>query len=216
MGDPPSKADRRVLHHVLQAEFCAALVMLTHVSLATKDAQWWATTLQFVGAVVTFAGLFWAYFRARYGLGLWELLDRGYARVERWVRRLLGKGRPIVVRVPMGALKMGGFPPTVRQVFRQLDRTLPIEGQLAQLESAITNLQEWFDPIRDDLHALRTEIQAVRVLTESSAQKALAEIEKRIAEPQPERARRPPSGAGAYAGGRTACRASPAPWPRSG
>jgi hypothetical protein len=67
MGDPPSKADRRVLHHVLQAEFCAALVMLTHVSLATKDAQWWATTLQFVGAVVTFAGLFWA--TSAHGMG---------------------------------------------------------------------------------------------------------------------------------------------------
>jgi hypothetical protein len=110
VGDPPSKADRRLLHHVLQTEFVAALVIVSQVDWAAKDAQWLATTLQFVGAMITFGGLLWAYIRARSGLGLWELLDRAYARVEKWVRRFLRKGRDVVIRPGPATLTLATSP----------------------------------------------------------------------------------------------------------
>lgn len=57
-GDRPSKADRSLLLYiVLPGEFCAAITGLLHwvnwASVwAAMDLRWWATTLQFVGALI--------------------------------------------------------------------------------------------------------------------------------------------------------------------
>jgi hypothetical protein len=161
--------------------FIALAVLLRQVPWARLHTDWWATTLQLLGAIVAFGGLLWAYIRARYGLGLWELLHLAWERILQWARRLLGKrGRDVVIRPEPPTISFGMGTPTVLLGFGHLDRNLPIEGQLEQLADAIRNLESWFKPIRDDLHDLRHEIEDVRTLAESSAQQALAHIETKI------------------------------------
>lgn len=174
------RLDRRLLHHVLQVEFFVGLIIVAQIDWAGKTAAWWATSFQFVGAVVTFGGLLWAYIRARTGLGLWELFDRVWARTGRWLNRLLRRRRNVMIRVGPAVAIAGMGTPTVEVGFGRLDYSLPIQEQLEQLANAIRNLESWFNPIRADQRKIRHEIDTVRTLAESSTEQAIAHIEAKV------------------------------------
>jgi hypothetical protein len=74
--------------------FIALAVLLRQAPWARLHTNWWATTLQLLGAIVTFGGPLWAYIRARYGLGLWELLHLAWE----WIQRDSGR-RQVAHRV---------------------------------------------------------------------------------------------------------------------
>lgn len=170
----------RWLIGVLLAEVLAGFVFLTRAGWVGSATSWWATTLQFVGALVTFLGLLWAYVRARTGLGLWEMLDGGWSRAIRWWDWARGRKRHVIIRpAPMKmTLTMGT--PRVTVVFARLQRDWPIEDQLEQLADAIRNVQKRFKPIYADIGRLRQEIEELRSLAESSAQQTIQHIEHKV------------------------------------
>lgn len=130
--------------------FFLALAMLGHWNISV-----WATTLQFLGALVASGGLLYAYRRAT-------------------------KPRPVIVR------------PGTAYVFRfdssaygtspfRLDRTASPEDQLVQLEDFINGvLFKRFTSMNGRIDKLRDELKVARTQSESSVQKALAEIETKI------------------------------------
>lgn len=120
LADAPSRTDRSLLlYFVLPVEFCAAVAVLLHwvdwesVWRAT-DLAWWATTLQFVGALIASGGLLYAYRRA-------------------------SRPTPVVVRPGTAHLYLFGGSAFGVAPFR-LDRTASPEDQLAQLEDFVNGL----------------------------------------------------------------------------
>ena len=112
MADAPSRTDRcLLLYFVLPVEFCAAVALMVDWDLiwgVVLDVKWWATTLQFIGALVTALGLLWAYLRAT------RFREHRWPRIRRWLWRIFGirEGAAVgtVWRLPSGLQLRGNQP----------------------------------------------------------------------------------------------------------
>jgi hypothetical protein len=145
------------------------------------DVEWWATTLQFVGAVVASLGLLWAWVRAA------RFREEKLPRIRDQVRKLsyaLGRRPPQItgnVQVtlqPLGAnLGLEGFPPLVRI------RNPTPEERFTALEDAVDRLiRQDIPPVLKDIKDLKSEIAATRSLAKSEADSVLDDVQERIAD----------------------------------
>jgi hypothetical protein len=77
--------------------------------LRAPGRQGWATIVRFIGAVVTFLGLWTAWLRAKHGVTLTGLVKRLWAWIGRRVAKILGLRRDVTIFVPAAtAIAVGG------------------------------------------------------------------------------------------------------------
>jgi hypothetical protein len=142
--------------------------------------QWWSTTLQFVGAVVTAGGLAWAWLRAS------RFRERTWPRIVDALRRIYYKvrGAPVIsgsmntTLQPMGAtMGLVGHAPRVRI------RNGSVEERVKVLEQVVDRLiGEDIPPILRDVDDLKSGVEAARALAKTEAANALTKARNAIAE----------------------------------
>lgn len=185
MGDAARLAEAptprvRYLLVWLVAQVVAGLVAMAWIGWSGSAVAWWATTLQCVGALVTFGGLWWAYVRAKTGLGLWELVDHAWLWVVRRWDRLRGRDVSTVVHVAGIEVAVAPGTPDVYVEFAQLQRQWPVEDQLGQLAEAVVRLQDRLREARKELAQLAMAIEDLRQLSEFQAREAVTAVESKI------------------------------------
>jgi hypothetical protein len=134
--------------------------------------QWWATTLQFVGALVAAGGLAWAYWRAS------RFAETKLPRIRDSIRKILyalGLKRPVITGT-MGAtlhpvtasLGLETFAPMVRV------RKATVEERIKTLEEFVDRLlNQDLPPVLRDIRNLKAELSEVRNLAKVEAEAAL-------------------------------------------
>jgi uncharacterized protein YdcH (DUF465 family) len=173
MGDPPSSTDRRLLGYVvLPTELCAAVALLT----LHCDLKWWSTTLQFGGALIASGGLGWSYLRVT---RFWE---RKWPGIRAWLWRIfLHDSGPVVVGAMGATLVLVGFQASGK-VTSNLDRSLTLEEQIAQLEGFINRvIDQEITPINNEIVKLKDAVKEARSLAETKADEALSRARAEIA-----------------------------------
>lgn len=126
-----------------------------------------ANILQLVGALVTFLGLWHAYTRSKYGLGLLPWLASKFRH-----RTVEMSGSTVVEATGEGTAIVDAYPGFV------LDTTLPIEGQLAQLADYVRELRLLFPSIGQKFSQVDRDIADARAHAESVAAQALGEMRR--------------------------------------
>ena len=138
------------------------------------DVKWWATTLQFIGALIASGGLLLAYARAA------RFREEKWPRIQDRVRKIsyaLGRRRPVItgsgdmtLQPLQATLGLEGFPPFVRI------RNPTPEERFKALEDVVNRLiNQDIPPVLKDIKDLKAEVAAARSLAESAAEKALSE-----------------------------------------
>lgn len=126
-----------------------------------------ANAVQLAGAAVTFLGLWHAYTRSRYGVGLWPWI----------VSKLRRRGPDQTIHATgiasgeafgFGSAASGEAPFT-------LNPAQPVDAQLAQLVDYVRQLRSLFAQIEQDIHRMDRAIDSTRAYAESAAEHALTE-----------------------------------------
>lgn len=137
---------------------------------------WWANTVQLVGTVVTGFGLLYAYMRAT---RFWSVHR---PRITRFWARLWRK--PIGQRVE--AIDHAFATDSLEiELFRglELDRTLPMDEQLLQVQRYInTRLPQEFAALSDRIRQVRSELETANSRSQQAVDQARAEAQAAIDE----------------------------------
>lgn len=144
--------------------------------------EWWSTTVQFVGTVVTGGGLFYAWNRAsRFWDRTWPSIKRQWGRL--WGRSTGGGGlQATATTVGTGTTHADVF------VGLNLDRALPVEQQLQQVQEYINTrlpeqtieLSRRILEVQRALSEARTESAAAVERATADARTAIDELERRL------------------------------------
>jgi hypothetical protein len=125
-----------------------------------------SNVVQLIGAIVTWLGLWHAYTRAKYGLGLWP-----------WIKSKLRRRGPDQTITSIGIPGGEAFGHTTISgdgyVSFTLDTTKPVEDQLGQLAIHMHKLDAMFPSIRQDLIRLDRAMADARQHAETVASQAL-------------------------------------------
>ena len=152
----------------------AVAAALRQAPWASFGIKWWATTVQFFGALVAGFGLLYAWVRAA---GFW---GRHWPRIKMWWARLRGKPfDQTLYPAGINATLKGGRPyPWVRL---GLDRTKPHEHQLEQIEHYVnTELRRELKGIDTEIGKLRDELAEMRIDSEVAKQQFRAHVQAQI------------------------------------
>jgi hypothetical protein len=150
-------------------------VLLRQVPWASLGIGWWANTVQLVGTLVTGFGLLYAWARAT------EFWGHNWPHVKRLWGQLWGKPVHHHVYATDALAILAGFEADAWVGLGQLDRSSPVEEQLAQIERYInTQLPQQVQGLSQRIGDVRRELEEAQSRSEEAVKQARVDAQDAI------------------------------------